>query len=155
MQLINSSIYDKESEIRNKAIEQTRQRKTLERDRREKHKLHKHLQSLAANTEKFSFGKSAEAHPIVFEIMIGGLCFHVIDGGSKLLRKSSKYLINFVLAHINHLLDPAEPPRSTPKRAIVGGVSFLRSKHGNLYRSGLVKAKRCVSHYWSYNRSSF
>lgn len=35
--------------------------------------------------------------------------------------------------------------RSTPKRAIVGGVTFVRSKNGNLYRAGLIKAKRYVS----------
>ncbi|KAL9005787.1 MAG: hypothetical protein Q9188_001453 [Gyalolechia gomerana] len=28
----------------------------------------------------------------------------------------------------------------TPKRTIVHGVTFVRSKHGNLYRSGMVHA---------------
>lgn len=31
---------------------------------------------------------------------------------------------------------------STPKSAPVGGVMFYRSKNGNLYRSGIVKAHR-------------
>jgi hypothetical protein len=32
--------------------------------------------------------------------------------------------------------------KSTPKTAAVGGVMFYRSKNGNLYRSGIVKAHR-------------
>ena len=32
--------------------------------------------------------------------------------------------------------------KSTPKSANVGGVIFYRSKNGNLYRSGIVKAHR-------------
>lgn len=32
--------------------------------------------------------------------------------------------------------------KSTPKMATVGGVRFYRSKNGNLYRSGIVKAQR-------------
>lgn len=34
--------------------------------------------------------------------------------------------------------------KPTPKKACVGGVTFLRSKNGNLYRSGIVKAKKYV-----------
>ena len=91
MQLINSSIYDKESETRNKAMEQTRQRNILVRNQREKHKIFRHLQILSTNSEHSPSNKSAELGPAVFEITIGGLCFHVIDGGSKLLRKPSKH----------------------------------------------------------------
>jgi hypothetical protein len=32
--------------------------------------------------------------------------------------------------------------QSTPKTASIGGVMFYRSKNGNLYRSGIVKAHR-------------
>jgi hypothetical protein len=32
--------------------------------------------------------------------------------------------------------------KSTPKTATIGGVMFYRSKNGNLYRSGIVKAHR-------------
>lgn len=34
--------------------------------------------------------------------------------------------------------------KPTPKKAHVGGVTFLRSKNGNLYRSGIVKATKYV-----------
>jgi hypothetical protein len=32
--------------------------------------------------------------------------------------------------------------KSTPKTTLVGGVRFYRSKSGNMYRSGIVKAHR-------------
>lgn len=80
MQLINSSIYDKETQIRKKAIEETRQQKALKRDQREKRKILRHLQILPHHSD----------HTLpalrVHEITIQGLRFHVIDGGSKLAR---------------------------------------------------------------------
>ena len=144
MQLINASIYNKESEIRNRALEQTRQRRILERDRREKYKIHKHFQYLANNLQYPASSKAAAIHPTAYEIMIGGLCFHVLEGGSKLSRKPCKQMIAIALTYNDDSPGPADQRRPTPKKAVVGGVSFLRSKHGNLYRSGLVKAKRYV-----------
>lgn len=35
--------------------------------------------------------------------------------------------------------------KSTPKNAVVGGVRFHRSKNGNLYRAGVIKAQRYYS----------
>ena len=80
MQLINSSIYDKETQLRSRAIEETRKQKALRRDQHEKHKIEKHLQSLAPHS-----GKNITIHA-VHEISINGLKFHVLDGGSKLAR---------------------------------------------------------------------
>ena len=39
-------------------------------------------------------------------------------------------------------IDSSISTESTPKQASVGGVMFYRSKNGNLYRSGLVKAQK-------------
>lgn len=41
-----------------------------------------------------------------------------------------------------HGTDPSISTESTPKQANVGGVVFYRSKNGNLYRSGLIKAQK-------------
>ena len=38
---------------------------------------------------------------------------------------------------------------TTPKRAVIGGVTFVRSKHGNLYRSGSVRATRYAYPAWA------
>ena len=80
MQLINTSIYDKDTQTRQKAIEETRRQKVLRRDQREKLKIERHLKGLASKSGK------AVATPAVHEIVINGLRFHVLDGGSKLAR---------------------------------------------------------------------
>jgi hypothetical protein len=42
----------------------------------------------------------------------------------------------------SYLPDDDNTAKATPKTATVGGVKFYRSKNGNLYRSGIVKAQR-------------
>jgi hypothetical protein len=44
----------------------------------------------------------------------------------------------------SRILGTFDSIKPTPKKAYVGGVTFLRSKNGNLYRSGIVKAKKYV-----------
>ena len=78
MQLINSSVYDKEIQARNKAIEETRRQKALEKDQREKHRVERHLKALSSRA-----GQAANISP---EVLINGLRFQVADGGSKLVR---------------------------------------------------------------------
>ena len=41
-------------------------------------------------------------------------------------------------------VDDLNQLKPTPRRANIGGVTFLRSKHGNLYRAGLIKTMRSV-----------
>lgn len=82
MQLINSSVYDKESQARNKAIEETRRQKLLQRDQREKQKIERHLVTLAS--------RAGQATNVVHEISINGLRFSVADGGCKLVRIRGK-----------------------------------------------------------------
>ncbi|MCJ1439147.1 hypothetical protein MMC27_008538 [Xylographa pallens] len=126
MQLINSSIYDKDKNLRQQAIDKTRHEKTLRRNQREMVKIGKHLQRIADNTVPTAVQRSAKGNIPVYEVTINGLKFQVLEGGSKLLRDLGKTgLVGL-----------------TPKHAVVGGVTFLRSKNGNLYREGLVRAKR-------------
>ena len=80
MQLINSSIYDKEAQSRNKAIEETRKQKIARRNQREKQKIERHLKSMTPR-----FGSDVAAHTL-HEITINGLRFQVLDGGGKLAR---------------------------------------------------------------------
>lgn len=81
MQLIKSSIFNKETQLRNKAIDQTRRQKSLQRNLHERNKIQRHLQSL-----------STSAHSSPHELTINGIPFHVLDGGSKLSRVHSEYL---------------------------------------------------------------
>ena len=42
------------------------------------------------------------------------------------------------------LPDDPNTARATPKRVKIAGITFIRSKNGNLYRSGLIKNKKYV-----------
>ena len=84
MQLINTSIYDKETQQRNKAIEETRRQKALRRDQREKLKIRKHFQTPGKDSG------TATSAPVNHELTIDGLRFLVLDGGSKLARMKGK-----------------------------------------------------------------
>ena len=135
MQLINSSVYDKETQTRNKAIEETRRQKALQKDRREKQKIERHLNALTS--------RAGSATDIIHEVSINGLRFHVADGGSKLVRiRGENHDQRMHSSSRSQLLGATDSASTTPKQANVGGVTFLRSKNGNLYRLGIVKAKR-------------
>jgi hypothetical protein len=83
-QLINSSVYDKESIQRTKAIEKTRQQQVLRRDQRERLKINKHLQLMANRAMSTSSPAAANQH--THNLLISGLQFQICDGGSKLMR---------------------------------------------------------------------
>ncbi|MCJ1486241.1 hypothetical protein MMC06_006418 [Schaereria dolodes] len=123
MQLINSSIFDKETELRTKAIEETRRQKVERKGQREKRKITRHSQLLRAAQDQSTTQKPT---PLFDRIVVNDVQFQVRNGGSKLSRLSG----------------PSDTAHSTPQTANIGGVLFLRSKNGNLYRSGLIKAKR-------------
>lgn len=80
MQIINTSIYEKKVQQRNKAIEETRRQKAARRDLRERQKIRRHFQEKTPKAT--ASGRTNSAH----EIVIDGLRFHVLDGGSKLAR---------------------------------------------------------------------
>ncbi|TVY85446.1 Zinc finger CCCH domain-containing protein [Lachnellula suecica] len=125
LQLINTNIYEKDSQNRAKAMEETRKQKLMQRDAREKTKFNKHLQRLAGNNYP-TLQSHATTAPSNYEINVQGIQFRVAKHGSKLVK---------VPGDLN-------AAKSTPKTALVGGVRFYRSKNGNLYRSGIIKAHR-------------
>ncbi|KAK5162432.1 hypothetical protein LTR04_003778 [Oleoguttula sp. CCFEE 6159] len=125
MQLIKTSIYDQQQQERIQAMQATMKQKQRERNDREKAKIARHFSEIAKS--RFNPDqRTSYATPALHEIVVDNVRFHVANGGSKLIRVSN---------------DP-NPARATPKQAKVGGVAFFRSKNGNLYRSGLVKAKK-------------
>ncbi|KAK4451469.1 zinc finger CCCH domain-containing protein 3 [Podospora aff. communis PSN243] len=123
LQLINTSVYEKESQARTRAIEQTRRQKRTMRDERERAKLVSHLNRMANNGAMAPPGQTSSDK---YEITIQGIRFVVAKNGSKLVKVPG----------------PGNSIDATPKMAIVGGVRFYRSKNGNLYRHGIVKAQR-------------
>ncbi|KAK9375334.1 uncharacterized protein V1513DRAFT_442597 [Lipomyces chichibuensis] len=60
------------------------------------------------------------------EVEIDGVKYRVQKDGSKLIRVTADN------SNANH----------APKKAVIGGVTFLRSKNGNLWRKGVVKSMK-------------
>ena len=85
---------------------------------------------------------------MVYEITLHGIRFRVTNGGSRLLkipgeRPHTVYPKSRKDTDVEtQLLDDLNSSQPTPKTANVGGVIFVRSKNGNLYRSGVVKARK-------------
>ncbi|RFU24525.1 hypothetical protein B7463_g11818, partial [Scytalidium lignicola] len=152
LQLINTAVFEKNSQHRVKAIEETRMQKLKQRDEREKAKLSRHLQRVGSNIVTAGNVTSRPSDiPGVYEIDIQGIRFRVAKNGSKLVKVSGEE-IQIPLANnavgqqqaglSSHGSGDINAAKATPKTALVGGVRFYRSKNGNMYRAGIVKAHR-------------
>ncbi|GLA66533.1 hypothetical protein AtubIFM54640_009111 [Aspergillus tubingensis] len=129
MQLINTSIYDKETQARTKAMEESRQAKAQKRAQVEQARVMSYAQGVgrvhptgfAAPQVSTTADPSAE-----YQVFVNDTPFRVSRGGGKLIRVS----------------DNPNTANATPKRVTVAGVAFVRSKNGNLHRLGAVTSKR-------------
>lgn len=142
MQLINNAVYEQKTQQRTQAMEETRQQKLRLREEREKLKLQSHLHSLA------TYPKPTTSESVAHELLVKDIKFVVTDGGSKLIKvvgKCSRPKSPPPNADPVPPPDPINLTKETPKRTTIGGVTFLRSKHGNLYRAGFIKTKRSGS----------
>ncbi|KAK9246893.1 hypothetical protein V1506DRAFT_534107 [Lipomyces tetrasporus] len=112
MQLINSTVYSDLAQARTKAIEATRVANERKLDQK---------RALRAQREAANAKRVAQLQ----EVEIDGVKYRVQKGGSKLIRVTEN-------ANASH----------APKKAVIGGVTFLRSKNGNLWRKGVVQSKK-------------
>jgi hypothetical protein len=145
-QLINANIYEKESQNRAKAIEETRQRKIKEQRHREKKRFGEYLRRQAA-ADGFPGTSMSANSTVTNEISVNGIRFRVLDGGKKLVKAPGKfydYPFYFVAVVINALLDDHTSPTMTPKMTVIAGVKFHRTKTGNLVAQRIVKDHRYV-----------
>ncbi|EWG37301.1 hypothetical protein FVEG_00969 [Fusarium verticillioides 7600] len=136
-QLINANVYEKETQNRAKAIEETRQRKISGRRQREKAQFDEFLKHQA-------IASSAQTNPADRNVLtIEGVQFRVIDGGKKLvkipgackLRCDSGACALPAAGALNSSL-------RTPKFTTVAGVKFYRTKTGNLVANRFVNDQR-------------
>ncbi|KAF9776978.1 hypothetical protein IL306_004763 [Fusarium sp. DS 682] len=119
-QLINANIYEKETQNRAKAIEQTRQRKISGHRQLEKAQFNEFLKHQAT-------ASSAHTNPADRNVLtIEGVQFRVMDGGKKLVK----------------IPDAPNSSSPTPKLANVAGVKFYRTKTGNLVANRFVNDQR-------------
>lgn len=96
MQLINSSIFDKETNLRVKAIDKTRHEKIVRRDQREKLRFSKHLSKMAAIVP-FTAPRLRNDNFVAYEVIVDNIRFQVQKGGSKLFRDQGK-----CMPHVRH-----------------------------------------------------
>ncbi|KAH0545028.1 hypothetical protein FGG08_000799 [Glutinoglossum americanum] len=122
MQLINSSVFDKETQARARAMEETRKQKTRHREERQRLKFMRYLQNSSSKLGRPSapLVGDGNAHR---EVIIGDVRYQVMMGGSKLQKAP----------------DDTNSAKATPKKTIVGGVTFLRN-YGN---TGACNDKHC------------
>jgi hypothetical protein len=85
LQLINSAVYEKESQARTKAIEQTRQKKQALQNEREQLKL-LHFLNRVENNDGPGPGPNRQHAADRYEIVVQGIQFHVTKNGSKLVK---------------------------------------------------------------------
>ncbi|KAH0595987.1 hypothetical protein MHUMG1_06537 [Metarhizium humberi] len=90
-QLINANVYEKDTQNRVRAIEETRQKKLQDRKMREKNQLKDFLRHQASATNAVANSKPGVGKA---EIMIEGIRFHVADGGKKLVKSSESFKTN-------------------------------------------------------------
>lgn len=139
MQLINSSVFDKETQARSKAIEETRRQKAQQRDQREKLKIEKHLQFLSA-AEQPSASWPTTPKSMLHELIINGIHFQVVDGGSKLSRVAGKTIEipethrSQVKAHTSQKCPPQQAQRRSKLMLVVSpfcevgmGISIVQA----------------------------
>lgn len=139
MQLINTAVYDQHAQARARDLEKTRQTQLMRKEEREKQKLRGYLDR-----------SRDTASQVPFEVLIQGERYKVAAGGSKLIKISgeeqnklgSDRKRGVCLTGSRLQTDGPQNTKSTPKKAVVGGVNFVRSKNGNLWRVGLVKASQ-------------
>ncbi|KAJ8121675.1 hypothetical protein ONZ43_g1938 [Nemania bipapillata] len=124
LQLINRDVYERETQQRTQAIEQTLKQKQHNKDLREKLQFFRNMQQAQGDGMTTSSNSSKPVSR--YEVEVDGVRFHVTQQGSKLVKAP----------------DDLNPPTATPKVTSLFGVKFHRTKNGNLVRHGIVQAQR-------------
>jgi hypothetical protein len=139
-QLINANVYERDTQNRAKAIEQTHQNKINGYRQHEKTKFNEFLKHQAG-------ASSAQTnHTGQNELTVEGVRFRVMDGGKKLVKIPG--MCKAPCRVDLRTLPVADAPNSsyrTPKTAIIAGVKFYRTKTGNLVANRVVNDQRYVT----------
>lgn len=150
MQLINSAVYDKESQTRAKAMEESRKAKAQKKAQIEQAKVLSYAKGVgrqyppATAVGPQAAGTAQPSSTAGYQMFFNDIPFRIARGGSKLIRVSSATPSIAALTPRTGLPEVDDPntANNTPKRVTVAGVTFVRSKNGNLHRLGAVTSKR-------------
>lgn len=85
-QLINSLVLDRVTQQRKQAIEESRQRRVLMDDQRERQQMHQYMEGLGANQEGLAVQTPRTPNSTLHQIEVDGLTFQILKNGSKLTR---------------------------------------------------------------------
>lgn len=143
MQLINASIYEKESETRKKAIELSKAIKLQKREQIEKAKLARYMQHTSGTHGHPGYpqtvvGDGATAQR---QLTIDGIRYLMTNNGGKLVKLSGETQSR-LQSPVPRLTRTDDKNAPTPKKVVVAGITFVRSKGGNLWRLGHIKMKK-------------
>lgn len=87
LQLINKSIFEKDSQSRVKAMEESRKLKLKQKDEREKARFNKHLYGMRGSAGKVTGAQPSSTNLAEnYEISVQGIRFRVAKNGSKLVK---------------------------------------------------------------------
>jgi hypothetical protein len=144
MQLINSAIYDQETQARAKAMEESRKAKEQNKAHIERAKVLNYAQDVGRQYPGPAVPQVAAGPSAEYQVYFNDIPFRVSRGGSKLIRVSGAAPSGATLAKRAGLplLDDPSTANNTPKRVTIAGVTFVRSKNGNLHRLGAVTSRR-------------
>ncbi|KAF5003794.1 hypothetical protein FDECE_9689 [Fusarium decemcellulare] len=119
-QLINANVYERDTQNRARAIEQTRQRNISGRRQLERAQFNEYMQQQAS-------ASNAQTNPTGHNVLtVEGIQFRVEDGGKKLVK----------------IRDAPNSSTQTPKSTTIAGVKFYRTKTGNLVANRIVNDQR-------------
>ncbi|KAK6199711.1 hypothetical protein LQW54_009965 [Pestalotiopsis sp. IQ-011] len=143
LQLINSSVFEKDAQARASAIEETQRQNRLQQEQMEKSRFLHYVQKNGSNVPAMPSNPAPTAAH--YEIVVEGIRFQITKQGSKLVRAPGKHMsppapTSFVVCSV--ITDDKNPPSATPRIALIGGVKFYRTQSGNLVRHGIAKAQR-------------
>lgn len=127
-------------------MEETRKLKAQKKAQAEENKVLRYAQGIG---RQYPPPSSATSYPSVtpsanYQIFFNDVPFRIARGGSKLIRQSSATPVGTILnpGASLPLIDDPNTAVITPKKVTVAGVTFIRSKNGNLHRLGAVTSKR-------------
>lgn len=90
LQLINRDVYERESQQRTQAIEQSLKQKQMNKDRREKSQFFRNMQQAGKDG---TIASSNSSKPVFrYEVDVEGVRFHVTQQGSKLVKAPGAFL---------------------------------------------------------------
>lgn len=120
-------------------MEESRKFKEQKRTQREQAKVLRYAQGPAGAATVAPTAQPSASH----QILVNEVPFRITNGGSKLVRISSTNSQRSLSPTGTGLpvSDDPSTANTTPKRVTVAGVSFVRSKNGNLHRLGAVTSK--------------